>query len=59
MEFTVWWEVGLGIRLPKGTMNNSITTVVSAIQDKWRVPGRAGAGRTDLSWLGGEGGGDS
>ena len=33
MEFTVWWEVGLVIRLPKGTTNNLITTVVSAIQE--------------------------
>lgn len=53
MEFTVWWGEGLGIRLPKGITNNLSTTVVSAVRDKWGVPGKALAGRTDLPWVGG------
>ena len=39
--------VGLDIREPKGTMNNLLITVVSAIHIKCRVQGDAGAGGND------------
>lgn len=47
---------GLDIRQLKETTNNLITTVLSAMQDERRVPGEAGAERTDL---GGRRGGGS
>lgn len=40
--------VGLDIREPKGTMNNLIITVLSAIHVTCRVRGDHGAGRNDL-----------